>query len=112
MVTHEWDNPPFEHKVYNAEYAQKDAESQWSAKGPELKLGTDWALVQAVTHLIRNEHYSPYAVLAEFVFSQYRTKEKITGNPIGGADKKLDTCRALHFYCKHHIFSQWHWRHS
>ncbi len=66
MVTHEWDNPPFEHKVYNAEYAQKDAESQWSAKGPELKLGTDWALVQAVTHLIRNEHYSPYAVLAEF----------------------------------------------
>ena len=51
---------------YNAEYAQSDAQQKGSAKGPELKLGFDWALVEAVRHLIKDKRYAPYAVIAEF----------------------------------------------
>ncbi len=51
---------------YNAEYAQRDAQQKGSAKGPEVKLGFDWPLVEAVGHLIKDKGYSPYAVIAEF----------------------------------------------
>jgi len=66
MVTHILEEEPFERREYNAEYAHIDATSNYSAKGPDLKLGYDWLLVEAVTHLIRNKNYSPYAVIAEF----------------------------------------------
>ncbi|MDC7125861.1 MAG: IS30 family transposase, partial [Spirochaetales bacterium] len=51
---------------YNAEYAQNDANSKHSAKGPDLKLGTDWALANACSTLIKKQNYSPYAVLEHF----------------------------------------------
>ncbi len=51
---------------YCAEYAQRDAEEKGSAKRPELKLGYDWALVERMTHLVRDEEYSPNAIIAEF----------------------------------------------
>jgi transposase, IS30 family len=51
---------------YNAEYAQSDAQQKGSAKGPELKLGYDWPLVEAVRHLIKDKEYAPFAVIAEF----------------------------------------------
>jgi len=51
---------------YNAEYAQRDAYSQNSAKGPQPKLGADWALVNAVKKLIKEDHYSPYAIIQHF----------------------------------------------
>ena len=51
---------------YCAEYAQHDAEQKGSAKGPELKLGYDWALVEAVTYLIRDKGYAPFAVISTF----------------------------------------------
>ncbi len=66
MVTHVVEEEPFERTEYNAEYAHIDAKSKYSAKGPDLKLGYDWPLVEAVTHLIRDKKYSPYAVIAEF----------------------------------------------
>lgn len=51
---------------YNAEYAQNNANSKHSAKGPQLKLGSDWELVEKVTRQIKDEHYSPYAVIQHF----------------------------------------------
>jgi len=53
-------------REYNAEYAQLDAKLKGGAKGPDLKLGHDWALVEEVTRLVRDKGYSPYAVIAEF----------------------------------------------
>ncbi len=52
--------------VYNAEYAQNDANSKNSAKGSPIKLGQDRALVNAVSRLIKEEKYSPYAVIEHF----------------------------------------------
>jgi IS30 family transposase len=53
-------------KKYNADYAQNDAESKNSAKGPRSKLGRDWLLVEKVSTLIRENKYSPYAVIRHF----------------------------------------------
>lgn len=66
MVTHTLGDAPFERTEYNAEHAQLDATSKYSAKGPDLKLGSDWLLVGAVTRLIRDRKHSPYAVIAGF----------------------------------------------
>jgi len=52
--------------VYNAEYAQNNADSLNSAKGPSIKLGRDWALVESISKLIKTDNYSPYAVLQHF----------------------------------------------
>ena len=51
---------------YNADYAQNDADSRNSAKGPSIKLGRDWALVNGISKLIKEQQYSPYAVLQHF----------------------------------------------
>ena len=44
---------------YNAEYAQNNADSKNSAKGPSIKLGKDWDLVEGVSKLIKEEKYNP-----------------------------------------------------
>ncbi len=51
---------------YNAYFAQEDAESKYSAKGPELKIGMDWVLVNKVSLMIKEYHYSPYADMVSF----------------------------------------------
>jgi IS30 family transposase len=66
MVLHELGDVPFEQWDYNAEYAQNDAERKSVGKGPDLKLGKDWALVEQVSLLIKERHYSPYAVIQHF----------------------------------------------
>ena len=77
MVVHEMANPPFEKKEYNADYAQNDAKDKASAKGPELKLGRDWALVKRVTNLIKKKKYSPYAVIEAFNQKGWPSKTRI-----------------------------------
>ena len=77
MVTHVLEEEPFEREEYNAEYAQLDARSKYSAKGPDLKLGFDWELVEKVTYLIREKDYSPYAVIAEFNNTGWPSKTRI-----------------------------------
>jgi len=57
---------PFEQWGYTAEYAQNDAQRKSGGKGPELKLGKDWAFVRQVSHLIKECHYSPSAVIQHF----------------------------------------------
>ena len=76
--------------VYNAEYAQNDANSKNSAKGPPIKLGQDWALVNAVSRLIKKEKYSPYAVIEHFKRTRWpgdtRICEKTLYNYIAAGD--------------------------
>ena len=55
-----------ESMVYSAEYAQRDAEEKAAKKGPQVKLVNDQAFVEAVSELVRENHYSPYAVIAHF----------------------------------------------
>jgi len=66
MVLHELGEEPFERWEYNAEYAQNDADRKSGGKGPDLKLGRDWALVERVSVLVRDLHYSPYAIIQHF----------------------------------------------
>ena len=76
--------------VYNAEYAQNDANSKNSAKGPAIKLGKDWALVGGISKLIQDDKYSPYAVIQHFERTQWpsdtRICEKTLYNYIAAGD--------------------------
>ena len=63
--------------VYNADYAQKDAESKNSAKGPSFKLGKDWILVSAVSKLIKEDKYSPYAIIEHFKKNNWPSETRI-----------------------------------
>ena len=62
---------------YNAEYAQNDAERQHSAKGPAIKLGADWKLVEGVKKLIKEHHYSPYAIIQHFEHNGWPSDTRI-----------------------------------
>ena len=62
---------------YNAEYAQQDADSKNSAKGPQIKLGADWDLVNAVKKLIKKDRYSPYAVIMHFEKQEWPSNTRI-----------------------------------
>jgi len=66
MVLHELGAEPFERWEYNAEYAQNDADRKNGGKGPDLKLGRDWALAGRVSAFVRDRHYSPYAIIQHF----------------------------------------------
>lgn len=66
MVLHELGAEPFEILEYNADFAQNNADGASGGKGPDLKLGRDWALVDQVSKLITERHYSPYAIIQHF----------------------------------------------
>ena len=63
--------------VYNAEYAQRDAESKNSAKGSAIKLGKDWILVKAISKHIKEDKYSPYAVIEHFKRTKWPSATRI-----------------------------------
>jgi IS30 family transposase len=77
MVLHELGSEPFERWEYNAEYAQNDAESKSGGKGPDLKLGKDWALEKEISRLVREEDYSPYAIIQKFEEKGWPSKTRI-----------------------------------
>ena len=52
-------------EVYCADVAERIYRENLKAKGPDLKVGNDYAFVDFVEHKIMEEHYSPGAVLAE-----------------------------------------------
>ena len=76
--------------VYNAEYAQNDADSKSSAKGSPIKLGADWDLVSSVSKLIKDDKYSPYAIIQHFKRTNWpsdtRICEKTLYNYISAGD--------------------------
>ena len=63
MITHERSDIPFVRTEYNADHAQFDAETKMQAKGPPLKSGKHYALVNRIATLILDGHHRPYAVL-------------------------------------------------
>ena len=76
--------------VYNAEYAQNDADLKNSGKGPSIKLGKDWDLVEGISKLIKKDKYSPYAVIQHFERTKWpsdtRICEKTLYNYIAAGD--------------------------
>ena len=66
QVEHYFDEGLQTKMVYNADYAEHKARDKDSGKGPQLKLGYDFTLAQAIGELIREKKYSPFAVLAHF----------------------------------------------
>ncbi len=66
MILHELGAEPFERWEYNADHAQCDAERLSETKGPDLKLGRDWALVDQISLLVKERHFSPYAIIEHF----------------------------------------------
>jgi IS30 family transposase len=76
--------------VYNADAAQRDAESKHSAKGASIKLGKDWRLVSAILNLIKEKKYSPYAIIQHFKKNNWpgetRICEKTIYNYIAAGD--------------------------
>lgn len=76
--------------IYNAEYAQNDAISNNSAKGPAIKLGSDWDLANEISKLIKKDTYSPYAIIQQFERTQWpsdtRICEKTLYNYIAAGD--------------------------
>ncbi|MCP3925783.1 MAG: IS30 family transposase [Desulfobacterales bacterium] len=64
-------------KVYNAEYAQNDTYLKNSAKGPSIKLGRDWKMVNAISKLIKEDKYSPYAIIHHFERTQWPSNTRI-----------------------------------
>jgi len=63
MVEHMLSDIPFVRTEYNADHAQLDAKEKMAYKGLQPKSGKHYALVQRIATLIREDHYSPYAVL-------------------------------------------------
>jgi len=53
-------------KEYNADHAQRDADLKATAKGPQTKLGYDRILANEIANLVKNKHYSPYAIIQNF----------------------------------------------
>jgi len=66
LVLHEVGDVPFERWDYNADYAQHDAERKSLGKGSDLRLGKDWVFEAHMSHLVRDRHYSPYAIIQHF----------------------------------------------
>jgi len=77
MILHELGAEPFERWEYNADHAQNDAGRKSEGKGPEVKLGRDWALVDRVSELIRERHYSPYAIIQHFTAKGWPSETRI-----------------------------------
>ena len=62
LVVHVRSEIPFEVEEYNADFAQSSADYESSAKGPDLKIGSDQKLAETVKHYVKNFKYSPYAI--------------------------------------------------
>ncbi|MCX7028457.1 MAG: IS30 family transposase [Spirochaetes bacterium] len=77
MVLHELGDEPFERWEYNADHAQNDADRKSEGKGPEVKLGRDWALVGQVSEFVRERHYSPYAIIQHFQTKGWPSETRI-----------------------------------
>lgn len=66
LILHVLGDLPFERWEYNADHAQRDADLKATAKGPQTKLGYDRILAKEIANLIKNKHYSPYAIIQYF----------------------------------------------
>lgn len=77
QVEHLYDEGLQRRLVYNADYAESMARAKDSGKGPELKLGRDYTLAKEIGKLMKERHYSPYAVIATFNDKGWPTETRI-----------------------------------
>lgn len=76
-VEHLFDEGLQRRLVYSADYAENMARAKDGGKGPDLKLGRDYALAKEIGGLMKELHYSPYAVLAHFDDEGWPTDTRI-----------------------------------
>lgn len=78
MVKHIRTEIPFEVMEYSAEFAQIKAELEYSAKGPDYKIGRDYELVKRFEYLIGEACYSPYAAIAHLNNTGWPSETRIS----------------------------------
>ena len=66
------------YEAYSPDIAQRKAEENLKAKGPDLKLGSDFTLVEDIARLIKKQHYSPDAVLMHYEKNGWPTETRIS----------------------------------
>lgn len=66
------------YETYSPDVAQRKAEENLKAKGPDLKLGSDFALVEDIARLIKKQHYSPDAVIMHYEKDGWPTETRIS----------------------------------
>ena len=65
-------------EAYSPDIAQRKADENLKAKGPDLKLGSDFALVEDIAQLIKRLHYSPDAVIMHYEKNGWPTETRIS----------------------------------
>ena len=78
MVEHVFDEGLQTRMEYSAEYSERLAREKDSAKGPQLKLGYDYELAKEISTLIKESHFSPYAVIRRFENEGWPTDTRIS----------------------------------
>jgi len=66
------------YEAYSPDIAQRKAAENLQAKGPELKLGNDFTLVEDVAQLIKVQNYSPDAVIMHYEKNGWPSKTRIS----------------------------------
>ena len=71
-----------EYEIYLADVAQEKANYNATNKGRELKIGNDYAYAEYVTGLLRDEKYSPYAVVEHIKNSDIHFETDVCKNTL------------------------------
>ena len=66
------------YEAYSPDVSQRKADEHLRAKGPDLKLGRDFALVENISRLIKEQHYSPDAVIMHYDNHSWPTETRIS----------------------------------
>ena len=77
-LTHDWK----EVWIYCADHAEKKYQYNLEAKGPELKIGNDYQLVEYIENGIKKEKKSPEILIAEIERKGLKFKEKICAKTV------------------------------
>ena len=64
-------------EIYRADAAQRNHDENASHKGRNLKIGNDYELVEYIEDKIKNEHYSPDAVIGRLKIEEKKFKTEI-----------------------------------
>ena len=70
------------YKSYSCDIAEQKYQENLKAKGPELKIGRDFELLNYIENRIVNDKLSPLAVLGEIKFKKINFKTTITVNTL------------------------------
>ena len=70
------------YKTYSSDLAELKYRDNLKAKGPDLKIGNDFELVNYIENKIVNEKLSPLAVIGEIKFKKLEFKTTITINTL------------------------------